>query len=104
MAGLSMAVIHLRAQQVQPKKRMLSSAAVRKRLLADLRRQSETVTKTHCWHGCDDLQMLAWLARTAGYRARSVQYRGVCFPLLTGIITRQVRDPDTNGPLVGVVT
>jgi hypothetical protein len=99
-----MAVIQLRPQRLIRKKRVLSSAALRQRLLADLRRQSEAVVRTRCWHGCDDLAMLAYLARTAGYRARSVQYRGVCFPLLTGIITRQVRDPDTNGPLVGVVT
>lgn len=98
-----MAVIQLRAQQAQPKKRMLSSAAVRRRLLADLRRQAETVFKTRCWHGSEDLRMLAYLARTAGHRARSVHYRGVWFPLLTGIITRQVRCPDTGAPLVGTV-
>ena len=98
-----MAVIQLRAQKAQPKKRLLSSAAVRQRLLADLRKQSETVSRTRCWHGSDDLQMLAYLARTAGHCTRSVHYRGVSFPLLTGIITRQVRCPDTGMPLVGVV-
>lgn len=76
---------------------------MRQRLLVDLRRQSEAVFMTRNWRGSDDLQMLAYLARTAGHRARSVHYRGVWFPLLSGIITRQVRCPDSGVPLVGVV-
>jgi len=99
-----MAVIHLRAQPAQPKRRLLSSAAARQRLLADLHRQSEAVFKTRCWNGCEDLAMLAYLARAAGHRARSVTWQGVRFPLFSGILIRQVRCPDSGVRLVGVVS
>jgi hypothetical protein len=98
-----MAVIPLRAHQAQPKKRVLSSAALRQKLLADLRKQSQAAFRTGCWHESEDLQMLVYLARCAGPRAKSVNFRGVHFPLFFGIITRQVRCPDTGVPLVGVV-
>lgn len=96
-------VIHLRAQQAHPKKRARSSAVVRQQLLADLRKQSDEVFRTRCWAGFEDLQMLSYLARCAGPRAKSVEYRGIRFPLLHGIITRQVRCPDSGVPLLGVV-
>lgn len=75
----------------------------RHRLLADLRKQSDEVFRTRCWDGAKDLQMLSYLARCAGPRSRSVEWRGVRFPLFTGSITRQVRCPDSGRPLVGVV-
>ncbi len=98
-----MSVVQLRAQPAQPKKRLRSSAAVRQQLLADLRKQSDEVFRTRCWAGSEDMQMLSYLARCAGPRAKSVEYRGIRFPLLHGIITRQVRCPDSGRALLGVV-
>lgn len=107
MAGLSMAVIPLRAQaqpkkRPQPKKR--SRAVFRQKLLADLRRQSEIALKTHNGEVSEDIRTLAHLALCAGPRSRSVQFQGIWFPLYTGFVTRQIRCPDTGVPLVGVVT
>lgn len=75
----------------------------RKRTLERLIRQSAAVYRTREWKNADDLQMLAYLARSAAPNSRSVCWLGIRFPLWHGIVTRQVRCPDSGTPLVAVV-
>lgn len=50
------------------------------------------------------LGMLAWLAKVASPRARSVEWSGVRFPLSHGLWARVVVCPRTGRRLVGTVT
>lgn len=51
----------------------------------------------------DDLQIMAYLAKVAPPRARSISWRGIRFPLRQGFAINSVLDPETGRPLVGAL-
>lgn len=71
--------------------------------LAALRKQSNRVAETRDWSGCDTLRTLAYLARVAKPRARSIFWDGIKFPLRQGFAINSVLCPLTGQPLVGAL-
>jgi hypothetical protein len=94
-------VIRLRPEMAA--KRKPRPEPSRAQILARIRSQSARVCELNDWHGADDLGMLAYLARNAGDRIRSISWRGIRFPVTAGFVIRSVRCPETGMALVGVV-
>ena len=79
-----------------------------RRKLADVieqaRREANKAGSTQDLSRFPVLGMLAWLAKVARPRARSIEWSGVRFPLSHGLWARVVVCPRTGRRLVGVVT
>ena len=78
-----------------------------RRKLADVieqaRREANKAGSTQDLSRFPVLGMLAWLAKVARPQARSVEWRGVRFPLSHGLWARVVVCPRTGRRLVGTV-
>lgn len=96
---MSATITPLRRPAAARKRRRPSRAQV----LARLRRESERAYKARHIKPCSDLDLLAYMARTAGWRARSVMLHGIRFPLRRGLAMDVVACPDTGMALVGVL-
>ena len=75
----------------------------RHQLLAELRAQAERVTLTRDWSDAPDLIALSREVSAAHYRARSVSFRGVKFPLMHSLSQRMAACPETGRLLVGAL-
>lgn len=75
----------------------------RSQIIKTMARQSNRAIRTGRITGQPDLELLAYLAKTARPRAKSVNYRGVNWPLSHNLWSRIVVCPETRRNLVGVI-
>lgn len=73
--------------------------SARRQMLAKLRCDSDLARGGH--RISNDLIELSRLAKYAHARQRSINWRGIRFPLAIGLAINSVLDPETGRPLVG---
>lgn len=97
---MSAAVINLR----KPHKPRQRREPTREEKLAALRGQSKRATEARNPALCGEtLQMLAWLAKIARPRAKTIYWDGIRFPLRRGFVINSVLCPETGQPLIGAL-
>jgi len=97
---MAAAVIQLR----KPRSQRQHREPTREEKLAVLRFQSRRAMEARNPALCGEtLRMLAYLAKVARPRAKSIYWDGIRFPLRQGLVINSVLCPDTGRPLVGAM-
>lgn len=96
---MTAAIIQLRPSKPARKAHRRKPADV----IEQARREANKAGSTHDLSRLPALGMLAWLAKVARPRARSVEWCGARFPLSHGLCARVVVCPRTGRRLVGTI-